>query len=487
MAYNYLFSTTDEQTKQKVWTKGSIVPDSASQNHRKYWSANHLTLWPWMPGIMTMGKRLLLTITIVVFLVICSHPGAPAAQRGGGLPGHVGVATNYYQNNLSKCGDSYITNWTFSDRSGSRVVELKGVKYNTSPIPVSQADRLNGIEDAFESWIEPTAVRQTSSARGDWQAWRDVKTVFRFRFVKANGKWSAVIGGGEISGYMGKYPCDDVPGHPARLAREQAEQILVSRARQVGAVTFKCGPVRDFSGYGTELISVTDASVIGVSGLSDTSVAFIDVQYFSYFDADHLDGPGIWLSDSRPYDGSRWGFRFRGPAAVANRDACYEAIASSYERWRSRFPSLAKLPSLEARVQAAAQKQKDLSKPYLENAAREKGAEKTASGLIYQQIKAGTGAQPKASDIVKVHYSGTLINGKEFDSSIKRGQPAEFPLGQVMPCWTEGVGKMKVGGKAKLVCPSDIGYGDQGRPPIIPGGATLVFEVELLDVNASAK
>ena len=137
-------------------------------------------------------------------------------------------------------------------------------------------------------------------------------------------------------------------------------------------------------------------------------------------------------------------------------------------------------------MQAAAQKQKELAKPYLENAAKEKDAQKMASGLIYQQIKAGTGAQPKASDIVKVHYTGTLIDGKEFDSSVKRGQPAEFPLGQVIPCWTEGVGKMKVGGKAKLVCPSDIAYGDQGRPPIIPGGATLVFEVELLDVKHPA-
>jgi FKBP-type peptidyl-prolyl cis-trans isomerase FkpA len=140
----------------------------------------------------------------------------------------------------------------------------------------------------------------------------------------------------------------------------------------------------------------------------------------------------------------------------------------------------------QARMQVAAQKQKELAKPFLENAAKEKDAQKTASGLIYQQIKAGTGAQPKASDIVKVHYTGTLIDGKEFDSSVKRGEPAEFPLGQVIPCWTEGVGKMKVGGKAKLVCPSDIAYGDQGRPPIIPGGATLVFEVELLDVKLPA-
>jgi FKBP-type peptidyl-prolyl cis-trans isomerase FkpA len=140
----------------------------------------------------------------------------------------------------------------------------------------------------------------------------------------------------------------------------------------------------------------------------------------------------------------------------------------------------------QTRMQAAAQKQKELAKPYLENAAKEKGAQKSASGLIYQQIKAGTGAQPKASDIVKVHYTGTLIDGKAFDSSVKRGQPVEFPLGQVIPCWTEGVGKMKVGGKAKLVCPSDIAYGDQGRPPIILGGSTLVFEVELLDVKHPA-
>ena len=87
---------------------------------------------------------------------------------------------------------------------------------------------------------------------------------------------------------------------------------------------------------------------------------------------------------------------------------------------------------------------------------------------------------------MKVHYKGTLIDGTEFDSSYKRGQPAEFPLNGVIPCWTEGVQKMKVGGKAKLVCPSDIAYGDRGAPPKIPPGATLVFEVELLDVKPAA-
>jgi FKBP-type peptidyl-prolyl cis-trans isomerase FkpA len=116
-------------------------------------------------------------------------------------------------------------------------------------------------------------------------------------------------------------------------------------------------------------------------------------------------------------------------------------------------------------------------------AAKEPGAEKTASGMIIKHLKVGTGASPAPTDTVSVHYKGTLIDGTEFDSSYKRGQPAEFPLNGVIPCWTEGVGKMKVGGKAKLVCPYKIAYGEQGRPPQIPGGATLVFEVELLAIK----
>jgi FKBP-type peptidyl-prolyl cis-trans isomerase FkpA len=149
--------------------------------------------------------------------------------------------------------------------------------------------------------------------------------------------------------------------------------------------------------------------------------------------------------------------------------------------------SIPKLGELaKARMAKATEKQKAMAKPFLEKSAAEKGAQKTASGMIYTEIKAGTGIQPKAADVVKVNYVGTFADGKEFDSSVKRGQPVEFPLGQVLPCWTEGVGMMKVGGKAKLVCPSEIAYGDMGRPPIIPGGATLVFEVELLDVKVGA-
>ena len=135
------------------------------------------------------------------------------------------------------------------------------------------------------------------------------------------------------------------------------------------------------------------------------------------------------------------------------------------------------------RQTAAAQGQKDKGKAFAEKAAKEKGAETTASGMVFVPIKEGQGESPKPTDIVKVHYHGTLIDGVVFDSSVERKEPAEFPLNRVVPCWTEGVQKLKVGGKAKLVCPSTIAYGDMGRPPKIPGGATLVFEIELLEIK----
>ena len=138
-----------------------------------------------------------------------------------------------------------------------------------------------------------------------------------------------------------------------------------------------------------------------------------------------------------------------------------------------------------ARTQRVAAREKAGSAAYLAKAATETGAIKTDSGLVYRDVSVGTGASPAASDVVKVHYRGTLISGKEFDSSYQRNEPAQFPLGGVIKCWTEGVQKMKVGGKARLVCPSDLAYGDEGRPSI-PGGATLVFEVELLEIVAPA-
>jgi len=136
----------------------------------------------------------------------------------------------------------------------------------------------------------------------------------------------------------------------------------------------------------------------------------------------------------------------------------------------------------QARASAGAEAEKKASAGFLEKAAAEKGAVKLPSGVIYSEIKPGTGDPPKATDTVKVHYQGTLTDGTVFDSSIKRGEPATFPLNGVIKCWTEGLQKMKVGGKSRLVCPSDIAYGDRGSPPTIKPGATLVFEVELLEI-----
>lgn len=121
------------------------------------------------------------------------------------------------------------------------------------------------------------------------------------------------------------------------------------------------------------------------------------------------------------------------------------------------------------------------SKEFVEKAAKEKGAEKTASGLIYKSVKEGAGASPTATDKVKVNYRGTLVDGKEFDSSYAAGRPVEFGLNQVIKCWTEGLQKMKPGGKAQLICPPDLAYGERGSGQI-PANATLVFEVELLEV-----
>ena len=107
----------------------------------------------------------------------------------------------------------------------------------------------------------------------------------------------------------------------------------------------------------------------------------------------------------------------------------------------------------------------------------------TASGLVYESLKEGAGESPKATDTVKVHYKGMFLDGKEFDSSYKRGEPTEFPLNRVIPCWTEGVQRMKPGGKAKLTCPPAIAYGAAGAGGVIPPNATLNFEIELISVG----
>ncbi len=144
---------------------------------------------------------------------------------------------------------------------------------------------------------------------------------------------------------------------------------------------------------------------------------------------------------------------------------------------------LPKLQELQGkRVAAATEREKTGGAAFLDKAAAEKDATKTASGLVYKQVKAGDGASPTAADQVKVHYEGKFTDGKVFDSSVKRNEPATFPLSGVIPCWTEAVQLMKVGGKAQVVCPPNLAYGDEGRPPQMRGGATLVFDIELLEI-----
>lgn len=136
----------------------------------------------------------------------------------------------------------------------------------------------------------------------------------------------------------------------------------------------------------------------------------------------------------------------------------------------------------QARSTAGAAAEKVSGGEFLSKAALEKGAVKTPAGFVLQEIKAGAGPSPTQGDTVKVHYKGTLTDGTVFDSSIDRGEPAVFPLANVIPCWSQGVQMMKVGGKSRLVCPPELAYGDRGAPPKIKPGATLDFEVELIEI-----
>jgi FKBP-type peptidyl-prolyl cis-trans isomerase FkpA len=155
--------------------------------------------------------------------------------------------------------------------------------------------------------------------------------------------------------------------------------------------------------------------------------------------------------------------------------------ALDLEEWGPKLGAYAKSRNDKTAAKAAGPVKAEAA-AYMAKDAQVAGTIKTDSGILYREITPGTGANPVASDTVKVHYKGTLIDGKEFDSSYSRNEPAEFPLTGVVPCWTEGVQRIKVGGKGRLVCPSDLAYGDSGRPPTIPGGAALIFEIELLDI-----
>jgi FKBP-type peptidyl-prolyl cis-trans isomerase FkpA len=144
--------------------------------------------------------------------------------------------------------------------------------------------------------------------------------------------------------------------------------------------------------------------------------------------------------------------------------------------------TIARLAALAALTLLATVARADAGADFAEKATKEKGAVKTASGLVYRSIVDGKGPQPTAAATVKVHYEGTFIDGKVFDSSRKSGGPVSFPLRRVIKCWTEGVQKMRVGGKAQLVCPPSIAYGEAGAGGAIPPNSTLVFEVELLEI-----
>jgi FKBP-type peptidyl-prolyl cis-trans isomerase FkpA len=188
--------------------------------------------------------------------------------------------------------------------------------------------------------------------------------------------------------------------------------------------------------------------------------------------------------------GAMVGQRFVGPMHPSDRelDMLVRGLRATARGGKPDFAIETYAPKFDAlarsRAAVGAADNKKAAEAFRDTAAKEEGALRYPSGLIYKTMKPGSGASPKASDVVSVHYHGMLPDGKVFDSSVQRGQPAEFAINQVIPCWTEGVQHMKVGEKAKLVCPSDIAYGDAGTPDgTIPPGATLVFEVELLGIK----
>ncbi len=170
--------------------------------------------------------------------------------------------------------------------------------------------------------------------------------------------------------------------------------------------------------------------------------------------------------------------------------ALYKGIAMASKNEKSEV-DMAKYQNriqevFKARMDKVAAKEKEGGKAFIESFVSKEGATKTESGLAYKVIKEGTGATPGAEDVVEVHYHGTLTDGTVFDSSVERGKTISFPLNRVIKGWTEGLQTMKEGGKTKFVIPSDLAYGEAGAPPKIPGGATLVFEVELFKVTKAA-
>lgn len=171
--------------------------------------------------------------------------------------------------------------------------------------------------------------------------------------------------------------------------------------------------------------------------------------------------------------------------------ALYKGLVSSAKGQKSEVEMQIYQPKIQTmfkdRMKKVADQAKAGGQKFLDDYLKKnKNAKKTASGLVYEVLKEGTGAKPKATDTVEVHYHGTLTNGEVFDSSVDRGKKISFPLNRVIKGWTEGLQLIAAGGKVKLVIPPELGYGDAGAPPKIPGGSTLIFEVELFQINPKA-
>jgi FKBP-type peptidyl-prolyl cis-trans isomerase len=149
-------------------------------------------------------------------------------------------------------------------------------------------------------------------------------------------------------------------------------------------------------------------------------------------------------------------------------------------KMQAAMTDLARARAPRAQEKAAAREKRE-GAPYLAKMAKERGARKTASGAIVIPLQEGTGPSPTANDTVKVHYTGTLVSGKVFETTVHRGQPAEFPLGKTVPCWVEAFPLLKTGGRARIVCPPETAYGSSGKGGI-PANAVLTFEVELLEI-----
>mgnify|MGYP003684486639 CR=1 FL=1 len=171
--------------------------------------------------------------------------------------------------------------------------------------------------------------------------------------------------------------------------------------------------------------------------------------------------------------------------------ALYKGVIASAKAQKAEVDMKIYQPKIQqmfkSRMETFSKKQKSDGGQFIEDYLKKNPkAKKTESGLVYEVLKEGAGASPKATDTVEVHYHGTLTNGEVFDSSVDRGKTISFPLNRVIKGWTEGLQLVKLGGKVRLVIPSALGYGDAGAPPKIPGGSTLVFEVELFKINPEA-